>query len=193
MITFQLNPFPELRTERLLLRRIVPADAPALLDIRSREEVMQYISRPRSQNLEDVLQHIALLDEGIAKNESISWAISLQSEPERLIGTVGYYRTKFEHHRSEIGYLLHPDFWQQGIMTEAMDAAVAFGFTTLNLHSMEGCIDPNNAPSRAVLLRQQFVKEALYKENYYYEGQWLDTEVLSLLKSQWMLRISSNP
>lgn len=87
MITFQLNPFPELRTERLLLRRIVPADAPALLDIRSREEVMQYISRPRSQNLEDVLQHIALLDEGIAKNESISWAISLQSEPERLIGT----------------------------------------------------------------------------------------------------------
>ena len=37
----------------------------------------------------------------------------------------------------EMGYLLHPDYWGQGIVTEAARALLEVGFTLLNLHKIE--------------------------------------------------------
>lgn len=67
-------------------------------------------------------------------------------------------------------------------MTEALRAMLACGFSKMKIHSVEANINPKNESSRAVLLKCGFVKEAYFRENYYANGQFLDSEIYSLLE-----------
>jgi ribosomal-protein-alanine N-acetyltransferase len=51
----------------------------------------------------------------------------------------------------------------------------------MKLHSIEAILDPKNAGSEKVLLKNGFVKEAHLIENEYYEGRFLDTLIYSIL------------
>ena len=113
--------------------------------------------------------------------ERIQWAIALKTE-NKIVGTIGYHRIEKEHYRAEVGYMLHPDYWNTGLMTEALKVIIDFGFDEMNLHSIEGNINPNNAVSRKILEKFGFVKEAYFKENYFFNGKFFDSEVYSLLK-----------
>ncbi len=182
MLELDLHPFPELRTERLFLRAITREDGPALFRIRSDKGIMQHIGRPLAGTLKDAVDLIdrALNDQ--AENNGISWAITLKDHP-TLIGTIGYYRLKKEHYRGEVGYALHSDHWRKGLMTEALLAVVACGFERLGFHSIEADTDPRNAASNALLRSCGFVREGLFKENFFWNGEFLDSAVYSLLKT----------
>ncbi len=75
-------------------------------------------------------------------------------------------------------------------MTEAVSAALTFGFQAMALHSVEAQIAPENIGSRRVLEKLGFVQEAYFQENYYEpaEERFTDTAVFSLLKSAWQLQ-----
>ena len=73
----------------------------------------------------------------------ISWAICLK-EPQNFIGTIGFYRTQFEHFRTEVGYELHPDFWRKGLASEALQTVLDYTFSETRVHSVEANIDPDN-------------------------------------------------
>ncbi|MDO7848132.1 GNAT family N-acetyltransferase [Hymenobacter sp. M29] len=180
MLTFNFAPFPTLRTERLLLRQLTSADAPALFALRSDPRVMQYIPRPLATSVADAEALIATGNDATGRNELLNWGIAPQASAE-IIGTIGYYRLQPEHHRAEIGYLLHPAHQGQGFMQEAVAAVLAYGFETLRLHSVEGVIDPLNEASARVLKRAGFVQEGLFRENEFWEGRFLDTAYFSLL------------
>ena len=49
----QFTPFPTLQTERLVLRKIEPADAPQLLFLRSDEKVMKFLDREPLRSLDE--------------------------------------------------------------------------------------------------------------------------------------------
>jgi ribosomal-protein-alanine N-acetyltransferase len=180
VLELDLHPFPELRTERLLLRAITRDDGPALFLLRSDKRVMQHIGRPLAETLKDAVDLIERVLNDQAENNGISWAITLKDDP-RLIGTIGYYRLKKEHFRGEVGYALHSDHWRKGIMTEALLAVVACGFERLGFHSIEADTDPRNAASNALLRKCGFTREGLFKENFFWNGEFLDSAVYSLL------------
>ena len=182
MLQTNFADFPVINTERLLLRQIVPADAAAMLFMRSDETVMQYIDRPRAVTQEDALKFIDSMQEDILNGNSICWGISLNNSA-TLIGYIGYWRMQKEHFRSEIGYALHPGHQGKGLMQEAVQAVLHYGFETMKLHSVEANINPGNNASRNLLLKAGFVKEAYFRENYFYNGKFLDSEIYSLLKS----------
>ncbi len=119
----------------------------------------------------------------IANNEDICWGMCLKSS-DSIIGTIGYYRSKPEHFRSEIGYEMHPEYWGRGIMHEAMRVILDYGFLTMNLHSIEANVDPQNHRSSGLLLRNNFVQEAYFRENYFGLGCFHDSVIYSLLKSR---------
>ena len=180
MLHINFNPFPNLETERLYLRRVVVEDVEEILALRSNKELMQYIPRPLFQTNEEALTHIMMIDEKIDANESINWAITLKDNP-KLIGIIGHYRIKPEHFRSEIGYMLLPEYHGKGIITEAIKATLNYGFEIMKLHSVEAIIDPENFASERVLEKTGFVKEAHLKENEFYDGNFLDTVIYSIL------------
>lgn len=180
MLTFNFTPFPTLHTARLTLRPLRRADAPALFAMRSDPQVMQYIPRPLATSVTDSEEFIALVNEGVSRNELLNWGMALRASDE-LIGTIGFYRLQPENHRAEIGYLLHPAHQGQGLMQEAVAAALAYGFDVLRLHSVEGVIGPQNEASARVLQRAGFVQEGLFRENGYWEGKFIDAAYYALL------------
>lgn len=183
MLTFNFNnPFPVIETPRLLLRRVVKNDAEQIMALRGDAENMKYIPRPLVTNIELALEHFAMIDAKIENNEGINWGITTKENPEKLLGIIGHYRTLPEHYRSEIGYMLLPEFKGKGIITEAIHAILIYGFEEMNLHSVEAIIDPDNLASERVLQKNGFVKEAHIRENEFFDGKFIDTVIFSLLK-----------
>jgi ribosomal-protein-alanine N-acetyltransferase len=183
MITLNFTPFPNLETKRLFLRRVTKNDVDAILELRSNVETMKYIPRPLLKTNEDALEHIAMIDEKIESSEGINWAITLKNNSE-LIGIIGFYRIKPEHFRAEIGYMLLPSFSGKGIISEAVNKVMCYGFNEMHLHSVEGIIDPNNIASAQVLQKNGFIKEAHFKENEFYEGRFIDTVIYSIINNR---------
>ena len=177
-------PFPEIRTNRLLLRRVALTDAPEILFLRSDDSVMQYIDREKTKTLEEAETFIQRIIDMYDKEEAIMWVISLLEQPEKLLGTIGFWHMQKEHYRAEVGYILHPAEWNKGIMKEAMQAVTSYAFGPLQLHSIEARINPDNAASAAVLEKSGFEREAYFREDYFFRGKFMDTAVYSLRNKQ---------
>lgn len=183
MLNINFNPFHNLETERLLLRRVNNNDCKEVLALRSNPETMKYIPRPLLQNEEDALAHILMIETKIENNEGINWAITLQGDP-KLIGVIGHYRIQPENYRAEIGYMILPEYNGKGIVTEAVKEVVKYGFDIMKLHSIEAVIDPDNLASANVLEKNGFIKEAHLKENEFYNGRFWDSVIYSLLNKE---------
>ena len=180
MSAFSFLPFQNLESERLLLRQITPDDVNEIFALRSNPETMKYIPRPLATTKDDAMGHIKMIQDKIVSNEGINWAITEKGNP-KMIGIIGHYRIRWEHFRSEIGYMLLPEHQGKGIITEAIQLLVDYGFNEMNMHSLEAIIDPKNTASARVLEKNNFVKEAHFKENEFYDGKFLDAVVYSLL------------
>ena len=175
------SPFPEIRTRRLLLRRPVLTDTPGILFLRSNDSVMEFIDREKTKTLEEAEAFLLRINEMYDKNEGLMWVIALIEEPEKLIGTIGFWRFLKEHYRAEVGYTLQPSHWNKGIMKEALREVTSYAFGPMQLHSIEARINPANLASATVLEKTGFIREAYFKEDFYFKGGFIDTAVYSLV------------
>lgn len=182
MLQPDFSVFPEIQTARLLLRKVTAKDASEVFKLRSDEQVMQYIDKERAATVLDGEVFINRIISSLNNNDGITWAITLKENPQTLIGTIGYWRLIKEHYRAEIGYMLNPDYWKKGIMKEALENVIEFGFNDLKLHSIEAQINPENATSAGILISTGFIKEAHFKEDYLFNGVFKDTVVFSRLQ-----------
>jgi ribosomal-protein-alanine N-acetyltransferase len=85
--------------------------------------------------------------------------------------------------RAEIGYAMKPEYWGNGYMYEALAKVINFGFNEFCLHSIEANVNPANASSIKLLEKLGFKKEAYFREDYLYNGKFLDTAIYSLLET----------
>ena len=180
MLAPDFTPFPILTTSRLVLRKITTDDVPELFIIRSDERIMKHIDRPRAKTNEDVNAFINLINNFEKNNDAINWAICFKDNP-KLIGNVCFWRIEKENYRAEIGYTLHYDYWGKGIMNEVIKEVINYGFKEMKLHSIEANINPENEASAKLLEKNKFTREAYHKENYFFEGKFLDTVIYSLI------------
>jgi [ribosomal protein S5]-alanine N-acetyltransferase len=182
MVITKFQPFPELITERLLLRQVNVSDAPELFFLRSDKNVLEFIAKEPAKSVEEVKTFIKTINQSIKEGESVLWGIALRNNPAVLIGSIGFWRMQKENYRSEIGYVLHPQQWRKGIMKEAMAKVLEYGFNKMKLHSVEARIDPENQASEAILKAAGFIKEGYFRHDYFFNGEFLDTAVYSKLK-----------
>jgi ribosomal-protein-alanine N-acetyltransferase len=178
MLELNFEPFPNIVTDRLVLRNISMDDAEEMFQLRTNEEAMKYINKPKLKSIDEVRELIKKMSDVSIR---IQWAITLKKD-DKLIGTIGYHIIEKENYRAEIGYMIHPQYWNSGLMTEALTKVIDYGFNDIKLHSIEAIINPANEISRKILKKFNFIKEGYYKENYFFEGTFLDSEVYSLLK-----------
>jgi [ribosomal protein S5]-alanine N-acetyltransferase len=180
MLQLQLLPFNTLRTNRLLLREITFQDTESIFAFRSNPDAMRYIGKPPATSINDAKELIRKIIDALNNNDGITWGITL-ADNNTVIGTIGFWRIAKEHYRAEIGYMLHPEYWNQGIATEAIEAVLEYGFDRLKFHSIEAFLTPENTASVKLLEKAGFKKEGHFKENYYFDGVFSDTAVYSKL------------
>lgn len=141
---------PPIATERLTLRRPNVDDIDQIVRIVGDWEVARRLSRiPHPYRVADA--HFFL--EQIVPVEWV-WAITLTgSNP--LIGVVGLTPSETAD-RAELGYWLSPDHWGRGIVTEAANAILTFGFERSNLSLITSGYFQDNAASGRVLEKLGF-------------------------------------
>ena len=181
MNKFDFSVFPVLETARLILKEITLDDAEALYEIRKNPYVMRYIDRPIPSSIDEVIDLIEKMKVMKENGEGISWGIFLKENPNLQIGNIGYFRSMPEHFRAEIGYMLIPSEHRKGIMFEAMQKVLEYGFNVMKLHSVEAHINALNDASANILVKAGFVREAYFKENYFFNEKFIDTAVYSLI------------
>lgn len=177
--------FPQLETERLLLREVSPEDCAAIFQNYTDPQVTEHFMEP----LTDLQQAEAIVEEYIAyarTGAGIVWAITLKGSP-ALVGTCGYEVLSPYDQRGEIGYDLARAYWGQGIMREALQAVIAYSFTQLDLNRIQAYVLAENARSIELLRHLHFETEGVLREYRRFQGRFSDWVLLSLLKRDWQL------
>lgn len=172
-------PIQTLLTERLVLDEVKESDSAAVFFLRSDPAVLRYLDRKPAANEAEALEWIKMIRHLYEDDASFTWAIRLKGHAE-LIGTIGFWNIQKEHYRSEIGYVLHPNQQGKGYMLEALNKVLDIGFEQYQFHSIEANVNPANRASIKLLERANFQKEAHFKENYFYDGKFLDSAIYCL-------------
>lgn len=153
MLQLNFNPFPILTTNRLTLRELSYSDEQEIYELRKDEEVNRFLAREKAKSIEDARKFITIILQNIRNNESILWAINKKGDS-KLIGSVVYYNISKKDSRAEIGYELSPAWQGMGIMREALETVIHFGFDQLGFETIEAW--PTEENTRSILLLEKF-------------------------------------
>ena len=176
--------FPELDTDRLILRLHTKEDADDILELKSDPDVMKYMDQHPPKDKEEVLKSIKEIRNDFKDKKGINWTLKLKDSIE-TIGYMCFWRIDHSNHRLEMGYALKKQYWNKGIASEAAMAVIDFAFEKLKAHSIMANINPKNKSSEVLLQKLGFKQEAYFRENYHFDSQFLDSAIFCLLKSDW--------
>ena len=149
------TPFPQLKTERLILRQLLEIDNEQIFLLRSDDSVNHYLERKKQVDLNEAADFISNINHGIAEDKWIYWAISQNNNP-KLIGTICLWNFSNDKSTAEVGYELVPAYQGYGIMTAALESVVDFGFRALKLQTIQAYTHKNNLKSSKLLLKTSF-------------------------------------
>lgn len=175
--------FPILETERFLLRKLEMTDAPSLFSYFSKDEVTMYYDLDTFSSEQQAVDLIQRLLQRYNEGKQIRWAITLRDN-EQVIGTCGFHSIEQEHYKAEIGYELHPTYWNKGVMTEVISKVIEYGFNELGLNRVEAFYDPENHASQKVLEKNGFKYEGLLRKRFFEKGKFADGAISAILKEE---------
>lgn len=177
--------FPVLETERFLLRQGTMADAPGYFAIFSNPDVTKYYDLETFTELAQAEDLLRRAQAGYEEHKRIRWIIVPKGE-DAMIGSIGFHSWDKGDFKAEIGYELRRERWGQGVIAEVMPFVLAYGFQHLQLNRVEAQFHPLNSGSRRVLEKAGFQREGLLRDYAFMKGQFLDVEVYSLLKREFV-------
>ena len=181
-----LRPAYPIRTPRLRLRPLTPADLDALLTYRGRADVCRFLPfAPMTRG-----QLTARLGGDLSRTELTEpgQALTLGIEVAgtgALVGDVVLFFRSREHAGGELGYVLHPDAGGRGYATEACAAMLALAFDQLGLHRVVARLDGRNGASARLAARLGMRQEAHLVRNELFKGEWSDELVFAMLADEW--------
>jgi len=177
----ELNTFPVIHTNRLDLVEIRQQHLKNIYNLFSDENVTRFYNLLPLTVESDAQKFIDWYQNRFKEKLGIRWGISLKGEQD-IIGTIGFNNFT-KRHKANIGYDLQPDYWNKGIMTEALRAVINFGFNQLEINRMEAEVMQGNVNSEKLLLKLNFLKEGVLREWMLWNDNYYDMSMFSLLKS----------
>ena len=137
---------PVLETERLILRPLSIDDLDAVYKWASDPRVNKYMIYPLYKSKDDGVEWLNTLYEDDDKKD---FGFVLKETGE-LIGSGGiYYHSDIDVW--SIGYNLSYDYWNRGLVTEAMTKLVEWGRQTFGIKEIAGTFAVENIGSRRVM------------------------------------------
>jgi len=172
---------PTIDTKRLTLRRMTMADADDVFAYSSDPEVSRHVLWDAHRSVHDSRAYLRYILRQYRANEPSSWGIELHSTG-RMIGTIGFMWWNREYRSAEVGYSLSRDYWNHGLMTEALRAAIRFGFDEMQLHRIEAQHETANPASGRVMEKVGMRKEGVLRGRLYNKGRYVDVALYAILR-----------
>ncbi len=178
---------PPLETERLRLRKLTMRDAADIYEYSRDPMVAKYVLWDAHRSIGESRTYLRYMLRKYRMNEPASWGIEWKATG-KIIGTIGYMWIQSENACAEVGYSLSRAFWNQGIMTEALNAVIAYAFDSLHLNRVEAIHEPENPASGAVMRKCGMKLEGRLRQKICNKGRYVDVDMYAILKSEYRER-----
>lgn len=159
-----------LKTDRLILRGPRESDLADMFAIYSNADAMKYWSTPPHETPDVTAEML--------ERRLLAWPdrkTYFQIEMDgKMIGNAG------NHIGDEVGFILSPDHWRKGIITEAMTAIIAHLWANTDHQQLTADADPMNAASVGCLLSLGFQETHRADRTFCINGVWSDSVYLAL-------------
>lgn len=152
-----------IRTDRLNLKKLEMADAPAVFAYRSDAAVSRYQSF-RPQTLAEVQTFIAA--NTVRPDVDGTWfQLGIHLYSGELIGDFGIHFIDSIQGSCEIGYTIRPEYQRRGLGSEAARGVIRFLFETMGKREIRACIDDGNLASLKMIEALGFHETVSAEEN----------------------------
>ena len=175
---------PTVETDRLVLRKLALSDAEDLYGFTSVPEVSEYLTWECHKSIETTIKFLESVLDKYSNKEVSQWGIELK-DTHKLIGISGFIGWCPEHSKAEIAYVLSNKYWNRGLMTEALEAVVDFGFEVMDLNRLEAKVEVGNISSEKVLQKLGMVHEGTLRKFTYVKGEFKDYELYAILRDEY--------
>lgn len=170
-----------IETERLTIRPMTLDDMPDMFAIYSSELALKFVPSAVHQSLEETIKHFEC-----RMDSHLSICLKGQG---RVIGALNIIHSRIPG----LGYIVHPDYWGQGITVEAMHAFLDYAFAHFDQDRYELWIDENNSASLRVAQKLGFKLKGRIPHKYPKNAYYHHFLVWGMLKSEWLAEESASP
>lgn len=177
--------FKQIETKRLILKGLSPEDMKIIFENYPKEEIKQILGH-RSE--EDFLKEEQKYKNGYASyNRSFLLFLLTDKTSGTIIGRCGLHNWNMDHRRAEIGYSMEDESYKKlGLMSEALEAVIDYGFNHLNLNRIEALVASYNVPSLRLLEKNGFVWEGVLRNHYLVDEVFEDSILFSKLHEEYV-------
>ena len=168
-----------IRTPRLVLRRVRPArDLAGMHAVLANPQAMAFWSTPPHQTEAETRAWLAAMA-ATPHGEGDDFIIEHKG---RAVGKAGFYRFP------DIGYILDPALWGQGLVAEALAPIITRAFTLHRLPRITADVDPRNSASIRLLEKLGFAETHRAAKTWLIAGAWCDSVYFALEPEDWPAR-----
>lgn len=156
--------YPQLETPRIILRELTLEDAESVYKHFSDPDVTQYMDIEPCKDIDEGNEIIQFhLDD-----TGCRWGM-FDRETGDLMGTCGFHCwVQGESSRAEIGFDLAKSYWGKGLMQEALQSVIQFGFEVMDLIMIEATVEQGNMKSQTLMKKLSFKREDELRDNLIY-------------------------
>ena len=152
---------PRLEGESIVLRELVPADAPALEAFARNEAVYRFLPtflyEQKYADARYAIEHYR--EECLDTRTCVIWAICLADSPDEMIGLYEVYNLGDEGHKASIGCRISDAYWGRGVATEATRLVTRYLFDDIGLDVITAHVMEENNGSCKMLEKAGFAKQ----------------------------------
>jgi ribosomal-protein-alanine N-acetyltransferase len=188
-VTLDWTP-PTLETERLILRPIVPADAPAVFLYASNPAVTRFTLFETHQTIDDSRWFTEEYTRSRYVNrEPDPFGIVLKADPlKNAVGALGIHWASQPNLVMEFGYSLAEPYWGRGLIVEAAGPVICYVFEEYAVERLQAQVFVGNDASERVLQKLGFNREGVLRSLIERRGRRWDIVMYSLLRAEWERR-----
>ena len=174
----------EIKSERLLLKRLNHEDLNFLYKMKSNYLVCRYDDEEPNKDLihKKYEEEILKMEEEPDKYFILLICILPDEIP---IGEVHIKLNWSQLREWEVGFALHPDYWGKGYASEAVKLLIKYVFDNLNAHKVVGFCNANNKKSANLMERIGMKRDGTLREGRIWHDGWCDEFVYSILEKDY--------
>lgn len=169
-----------LETERLVLRRAEERDISEMFGgFASKEECCKFFPWEPASDYEGYRERALSWIENYGNGLYFQWVTVLKNTGE-LIGMINLHEVNAEELSAETSYLLAPEHWGRGLMTEALSSMLKFAFEEAGFKEIRADVFSGNTASEKVLQKCGMSAVGIEKGKYVKGGAAVDAVIYSL-------------
>ena len=173
-------------SERVKLRGLELMDVPELMKYWNSKETKEFLNVISPHSYQEEEEWVRNTWKERKAGNSYVFGIIFKKR-DLYIGNVELRVQSAVNRRGTLGIVIfNPNYWNQGLGSEAIRLILEYGFSNLNLHSIELEVFSNNMRAQKSYKKCGFKQSGLRRQAIFFEGEYIDSILFDILKIEWI-------